>query len=83
MQGMKNKKISQLRCGDKARIVSFESASNRIYRSHLLAMGLTPGTTFALSRMAPLGDPIEIMVRGYTLSLRKAEAAILNIEHIL
>ena len=37
-------------------------------------MGLTPGTCFTLKRLAPLGDPVEIEVRGFSLSLRKTEA---------
>ena len=43
-------------------------------------MGLTPGTEFEVTRTAPLGDPVEIRVRGFDLSLRKDEAAILKIE---
>lgn len=41
----------------------------------LLEMGLTPGTDFSMLGVAPLGDPLEIEVRGYRLSLRKSEAA--------
>jgi Fe2+ transport system protein FeoA len=41
----------------------------------LLEMGLTPGAEFSLLGVAPLGDPIEIEIRGYRLSLRKSEAA--------
>ena len=40
----------------------------------LLDMGLTPGSPIELRRVAPLGDPIEVKVRGYHLSLRKGEA---------
>jgi len=46
----------------------------RDYKRKLLAMGLTPGTEFTVKRHAPLGDPTEIEVRGFRLSLRKAEA---------
>ena len=45
-------------------------------------MGLTPGTEFTVERLAPLGDPIEIRVRGYAMSLRKAEADMLEVERI-
>ena len=41
----------------------------------LREMGLLPGTSITLVRSAPMGDPIEIKVRGYSLSLRKSEAA--------
>ena len=44
------------------------------YRGRLLEMGLLTGTTVELVRFAPLGDPVEIKVRGYHLSLRKHEA---------
>lgn len=50
------------------------------YRKHLLALGLTPGTPFSVSRVAPLGDPIEIKVRGCAISLRKAEAAVISVQ---
>ena len=46
----------------------------------LLEMGLTPGTEFLLLGVAPLGDPLEIEVRGYRLSLRKSEAALVSVE---
>ncbi len=43
-------------------------------RSRLMEMGLLVGTTVSLVRFAPLGDPVEIKVRGYNLTLRKNEA---------
>lgn len=45
-------------------------------RRRLLDMGITPGTEISMRKVAPLGDPIEITVRGYQLSLRKSEAEI-------
>jgi len=45
----------------------------------LLEMGLTPGAEFSLLGVAPLGDPLEIEVRGYRLSLRKSEAALVSV----
>jgi ferrous iron transport protein A len=50
------------------------------YRERLLAMGLTRGTAIAVNRIAPMGDPVEISVRGFSLSLRKDEAAALMVE---
>lgn len=55
-------------------------AGEKTYRRKLLAMGLLPGTEFTVSHIAPFGDPIEILVRGFSLCLRKNEAAILQIE---
>lgn len=55
-----------------ARIIGFDLPPER--RARLLEMGLTTGAEVELIRFAPLGDPIEIEVRGYRLSLRKREA---------
>jgi Fe2+ transport system protein FeoA len=49
-------------------------------RRRLFDMGVTPGATVLLKKKAPLGDPIEITIRGYELTLRKAEAACVEIE---
>lgn len=71
--------ITDLKVGSKAKIVSFVKG-NKVYRQKLLTMGLTPGTEFTLTRLAPMGDPVEISIRGFALSLRKDEAAMLIIE---
>lgn len=70
--------VSELKVGHRARILSF-GAADMAYRKRLIAMGLLPGTEFTVIQMAPLGDPIEIKVRGFALSLRKNEANILKI----
>jgi len=49
-------------------------------KHRLLEMGLTQGTPVRLVRVAPLGDPLELHVRGYRLSLRKSEAASVTVE---
>lgn len=46
-------------------------------------MGLTTGATVELVRFAPMGDPIEVRVRGYHLSLRKSEADLIEIESLV
>ena len=73
--------VLDLEMGDTAKITGYQTGSP-YYRQRLLAMGLTPGTLFQVLRIAPLGDPISILVRGITLSLRKAEASILGIETV-
>lgn len=73
--------FSDLKVGHKARVTALLTGE-KLYRQRLIAMGVLPGTTFTVSRMAPLGDPIEIQVRGFALSLRKNEAAIIQIELI-
>ena len=62
-----------------ARVVGYDPAA-RSYKRKLLAMGLTPGIEFIVTRRAPLGDPIEIRVRGFQLSLRKDEADAMLVE---
>jgi ferrous iron transport protein A len=73
--------LKNLAVGDSAKIIGFE-ASGKAYRKRLLAMGLTPGTEFRITRFAPMGDPVEIRLRGFSLTLRRDEAAILLIEKI-
>ena len=73
--------LGALAVGQSGRIVGYEKG-NRAYREKLLSMGLTPGTHFTLTRQAPMGDPVEIELRGFKLSLRKDEAAALQVETI-
>lgn len=49
-------------------------------RRHLLDMGLTPGTKVTVERIAPLGDPLGLELRGYALTLRKEDARIIEVE---
>ena len=49
-------------------------------RRRIMDMGITKGTTIYVRKFAPLGDPIEIFVRGYELSLRKADAEMIEVE---
>lgn len=55
-------------------------AGPRAVTRRLLEMGLVPGTTVTLRRVAPLGDPIELRVRDYALSIRRADAAGIELE---
>lgn len=50
------------------------------YRNKLLAMGITPGCKVTIIRKAPLGDPLQITIRGFQLCLRKSEAASIQVE---
>lgn len=49
-------------------------------RRRIMDMGVTPGTTVKVVKVAPLGDPVEVNIRGYELSLRKDEAAQIIVE---
>lgn len=73
--------LSEMKMGEKGRIVGM-MPGEKCYRQKLLAMGLIPGTEFKVARVAPFGDPVEIAVRGYALSLRRDEAHILQIERV-
>ena len=68
--------------GKVARYQATDDAAKKAYKKKLLAMGLTPGTEFTVTRVAPLGDPVEILVRGFKLSLRKDEASALVVEEL-
>lgn len=51
----------------------------RAFRRRLLELGLLPGTAVTLLRVAPLRDPVELLVRGTSLSIRRAEAACIEV----
>ena len=68
-----NDVLSALKIGEKARVLGFDLLPE--HRPRILEMGLTVGAEFEVVRFAPLGDPIDIKVRGYHLSLRKKEAS--------
>ncbi len=70
--------LRDLPVGGSGRIASHEGEPALVQR--LLEMGLTPGASVQVLRVAPLGDPMEIRVRGYSLSIRKADAAHLVLE---
>lgn len=74
-------KLGDLQPGDSARVLAL-AKDDRQYRERLLSFGLTPGTMFTVVRMAPMGDPIEIRVRGFALSLRRGEAAAVTVERV-
>ena len=56
--------------------IELEGATKR----RLIEMGITPGTRVGVLKRAPLGDPIEVTVRGYELSIRKADAEMVEVE---
>jgi ferrous iron transport protein A len=68
--------LSTLTVGGSALVREFPKSGSAFIR--LREMGMLPGTKVTLVRTAPLGDPIEIKVRGYSLTLRKSEA-----DHVL
>jgi ferrous iron transport protein A len=73
--------LSNLTPGMTAKITGYDHG-NRAYRSKLLALGLTRGTTIRLVNRAPLGDPVQLEVRGFHVSLRKSEASVVQIKAV-
>ncbi len=70
--------LDTLPCGDSATVKKLTAVG--AVRKRLMDLGLTPGADLTMRKVAPLGDPIEITLRGYELSLRKAEAAFVLVE---
>ena len=72
------KTLKQAKIGDNVTVVKLygEGAVKR----RLMDMGLTKGTQVHIRKVAPLGDPVEVTVRGYELSLRKADAEMIEVE---
>jgi DtxR family Mn-dependent transcriptional regulator len=71
--------LADLKPGSKATILAIAGAAGGI-RRRLLDMGVTAGTRVEVERVAPLGDPIEVKIKGYHLTLRKEEAARIQVE---
>lgn len=71
--------LKELSPGTRGRVVAYGKTAPD-YRRRLLTLGATPGTTFEVVRIAPLGDPIEIRVRGSMISVRRDEAAVMEVE---
>lgn len=74
-------RISELIKGDKVRLLDFGTTGIE-YRRRLLSLGITCGVEFIVVRIAPLGCPVQIEVRGTSLTLRKEEAGQLVLERV-
>lgn len=72
--------LGELSIGQSAKIINIKGKGE--LHNHLLDMGLTPGTVASLRKKAPMGDPVEIEIRGYELTLRLAEADYIEVEPI-
>ncbi len=73
-------RLNQVRIGRTVRVVRVHGEG--ALRQRILDMGLTKNAEVKVLKMAPFGDPIEMTVRGFELSLRKAEAACVEVESI-
>ena len=72
------KYLSELEIGERGTVVAVNGEG--AIRRRLFDMGITPGAEVYLRKKAPLGDPIEIAIRGYELTLRKSEALCVTME---
>jgi len=70
--------LNELKPGESCRVVN--TGGEKAIRRRLLEMGITPRTVVTLTKTAPSGDPIEIFIRGYTLTLRLADAERITVE---
>lgn len=72
--------ISDLRIGQQGKIVAVGGEGP--LRLRFLDMGLIPGTQVRLQKVAPMGDPIQIQVRGYELTIRREDAAMISVQEV-
>ena len=72
------KKLSQVKVGETARVVKLHGEG--ALKRRIMDMGITKGVELYIRKVAPLGDPMEIAVRGYELSLRRADAEMVEVE---
>lgn len=70
--GIETISLDKLKLGTKAKVITIDSISKEAKR-RLLDMGITPGVVVEVKRVAPMGDPVDIHVRGYNLSIRKSD----------
>lgn len=70
--------LRQAKVGDVATVVKLHGEG--AVKRRIMDMGLTKGTRVQVRKVAPLGDPVEVTVRGYELSIRKADAEMIEVE---
>lgn len=70
--------LDQLKPSQSATILSI--SGNSVLRQRLIAMGVTPGTWLMVRKYAPFGDPMEIRIRNYSLSIRKSDAKTISVQ---
>ena len=70
--------LKDVRIGDKATVIKVHGEG--ALRRRIMDMGITKGVVVSVRKVAPLGDPLELTVRGYELSLRTADAGMIEVE---
>ena len=74
------KNLKEAKIGETVRVVKIHGEG--AIKRRIMDMGLTKGTQVYVRKVAPLGDPMELTVRGYELSVRKGDAELIEIENI-
>lgn len=74
------KTLRESKVGDTVRVVKLHGEG--AVKRRIMDMGLTKGVDVQIRKVAPLGDPIEVTVRGYELSIRKADAEMIEVESV-
>ncbi|MCL1885426.1 MAG: ferrous iron transport protein A [Dehalococcoidia bacterium] len=72
--------LKELKVGKSGRVLTI--GGEKVLRHRLLEMGITPHTVITVKKIAPMGDPIELLLRGYVLTLRLEDAAKITIEEV-
>lgn len=70
--------LRDAKCGDTVKVLKLHGEG--AVKRRIMDMGITKGTDVYVRKVAPLGDPIEVTVRGYELSLRKADAEMIEVQ---
>ena len=70
--------LRQVKIGDSAKVVKIHGEG--ALKRRIMDMGMTKGVVVTVRKVAPLGDPLELTLRGYELSLRKDDAAMIEVE---
>lgn len=71
-------KLSEVTVGSHVKVVKIDG--DKAYKRRIMDMGITKGTTLYIRKVAPLGDPVEITVRDYELTIRKDDANCVEVE---
>ncbi|HCJ08097.1 MAG: ferrous iron transport protein A [Lachnospiraceae bacterium] len=72
------KTLKEVACGETVKVTKLTGAGP--VKRRIMDMGITKGVDIYVRKVAPLGDPVEVTVRGYELSLRKADAEMIEVE---
>ena len=77
-KGKMMKTLKEVKCGETVKVTKLTGVG--AVKRRIMDMGITKGVEIYVRKVAPLGDPVEVTVRGYELSLRKADAEMIQVE---